>query len=105
MVDDDLLAHARGAWLVNVARGGLVDEEALVRALDSGRLGGACLDVFATEPLPPSSPLWTHPRVLVSPHVAGVTTVDGAAAGFLNALAALERGERPGGVVGIERGY
>ena len=61
------------AIVVNVARGGLVAEEALLEALDAGRLRGAVLDVFHTEPLPLSSPFWQHPRVLVLPHVSGVS--------------------------------
>lgn len=60
-----------GAHLVNVARGEVVDEPALVAALQSGRLGGAFLDVFAHEPLPLDSPLWTMPQVMVTPHAAG----------------------------------
>jgi phosphoglycerate dehydrogenase-like enzyme len=58
-----------GAGLVNVGRGGLVDEAALVAALRSGRLSGAILDVFAEEPLPKDSPLWDAPNLLVVPHV------------------------------------
>ena len=62
-----------GAVLVNVGRGALVDEEALVEALRSGHLGGAALDVFQEEPLPKGSPLWTMPNVLVSPHSASTS--------------------------------
>jgi len=58
-----------GAGLINVGRGGLVDEPALGRALKKGRLAGAILDVFATEPLPKSSPLWDTPNLMVVPHV------------------------------------
>jgi phosphoglycerate dehydrogenase-like enzyme len=63
-----LSALRPGAALVNVGRGALVDEAALVSALESGHLGGAYLDVFAEEPLPEDNPLWTLPNVLVSPH-------------------------------------
>jgi phosphoglycerate dehydrogenase-like enzyme len=59
------------AYLINVARGSIVDEEALIRALDEHWIAGAGLDVFATEPLPPSSKLWELPNVIFSPHVAG----------------------------------
>ena len=62
-----------GALFVNVARGGLVDEAALLAALESGHIGGAGLDVFATEPADPESPLVNHPNVIATPHVAGVT--------------------------------
>jgi glyoxylate/hydroxypyruvate reductase len=64
----------RGALLINIARGAVVDEAAMIEALRDGHLGGAALDVFAKEPLPDSSPLWDMPNVIVSPHSA--STVD-----------------------------
>ncbi len=74
IVNAEALARLpRGALLVNVSRGSLVVEDALVAALRSGQLGGAGLDVFATEPLPAESPLWHLPNVLVTPHVSGVS--------------------------------
>jgi phosphoglycerate dehydrogenase-like enzyme len=68
--DAELAAVKRTAILVNVGRGDLVDEAALVRALSEGRLAGAGLDTFVTEPLPPDHPLWALSNVLVTPHVA-----------------------------------
>ena len=57
-----------GAWLINVARGRLVDERALLRALRDGPIGGAVLDTFRDEPLPPTSPFYDLPNVIVTPH-------------------------------------
>ncbi|KAL7628411.1 hypothetical protein AAE478_002613 [Parahypoxylon ruwenzoriense] len=61
----------RHAWVVNVGRGTSVDEDALADALESGQIGGAALDVFKTEPLPPASRLWRAPNLILSPHAAG----------------------------------
>jgi phosphoglycerate dehydrogenase-like enzyme len=69
---EQLAALAPGAHVVDVARGGVVDEAALQEALGAGRLAGAALDVFAEEPLPGDSPWWDHPAVLPTPHIAGL---------------------------------
>lgn len=105
MINDAVLNRLRNCWLINVARAPLVDEAAMLRALDDGRLSGAALDVFSTEPLPAGSPLWSHPRVMISPHIAGVTSIEGAADGFLAALSALNAGQMPERVVDVAEGY
>lgn len=105
MIGAEEFKAAKGGYLINVGRGALVDEAAIIPALDAGHLRGAALDVFETEPLPTDSPLWKHPKVLVSPHISGLTSVEGATAGFLHALEALERGERPDTAVDVAKGY
>lgn len=73
MLDDEFFDAVKpGATIVNVGRGTVIDEAALVRALESGQVGFAALDVFAVEPLDASSPLWTHPAVVISPHTAAL---------------------------------
>ena len=66
--DAALMSMKPGSYLINAARGGLIDESALLRALREGPLAGAALDVYETEPLAPESPLWTLENVLLSPH-------------------------------------
>jgi phosphoglycerate dehydrogenase-like enzyme len=63
----------RGAHLINVGRGSLLDEIALLNALESGALAGAALDVTGTEPLPPESPLWKAPNLFITPHTSGLS--------------------------------
>jgi phosphoglycerate dehydrogenase-like enzyme len=69
------LLGPRRAWLINVARGPLADEVALAAALRDRALGGAVLDVFGEEPLPPDSPFWGLPNTIVTPHVSGADLV------------------------------
>jgi phosphoglycerate dehydrogenase-like enzyme len=69
--DTEFAALKPSAYLTNLARGGVVDEHALLRALEDGRIAGAALDVFATEPLPPEHPFWRMANVIVTPHVGG----------------------------------
>ena len=74
IIDAEVLAALPArAWLINVSRGALVDEPALLEALRAGRLAGAVLDVFGEEPLPPDSPWWDAPNVIVTPHASGHT--------------------------------
>ena len=68
-----LAALPRGAVVLNPGRGPLIDDEALLAALDAGQIGHATLDVFRTEPLPPDHPFWAHPKVTVTPHIASDT--------------------------------
>lgn len=77
LIGTDALGNVKpGTILVNVGRGTVVDESALVDALDDGRICFAALDVFAVEPLPSDSPLWDHPNVLVSPHTAALNVAE-----------------------------
>jgi phosphoglycerate dehydrogenase-like enzyme len=105
MVNRDVLLACRGAVLINVGRGQLVDERAIPEALDAGALIGAALDVFEVEPLPASSPLWARDDVMVSPHVAGLTNIPAAAESFLETLASIAAGKPPTGLVDRARGY
>lgn len=105
LIGREVLQSCHGAVLMNAGRGAVVDEALLPEALDKGWLRGVALDVFEIEPLPAESPLWTDPRVMISPHISGITTTEGAVTGFLDCLAALERGERPKWIVDRERQY
>lgn len=105
LVSRAVLARCRGAVLLNAGRGAVVDEAALPEALAQGWLRAAALDVFEREPLPADSPLWSDPRVLVSPHISGLTTIDGAGSGFLECLESLEAGRIPKWQVDRLAGY
>lgn len=103
----ELESMQAGACLVNVARGGLVDERALAGALRSGRLAGAYLDVTEREPLPDASELWDLPNLVLTPHSAGITEGGHARAvlRFLENLARYRSGAPLENVVDLERGY
>ncbi len=95
----------RGAFLINVARGDLVVEEALLAALDSGAIAGAALDVFRTEPLPCEHRFWTHSQVRLTPHVAAMTVVSESARQVARRITQLGQGEAPSGLVDRRRAY
>ena len=108
LIGAELLAHVRpGAHLINVARGSVLDQEALVEALDAGRLAFATLDVTEPEPLPADHPLWRHDRVRLTPHVSSNYTqvrhvlFDKIAAD----LTRFARGELPSDLVDRDAGY
>lgn len=92
-------------YVLNLARGVHVVEDDLLAALDSGKLKGAMLDVFSREPLPEESPLWRHPRVAMTPHIAAVTRPLEAIAYIAKTIGQLERGETVSGQVDRQLGY
>ncbi len=91
--------------MINVARGGHLIEAEIIAAIDSGHLAGATLDVFETEPLPETSPLWRHPKIVVTPHIAAITDPRIAAQYVIDGIARNERGERLENIVDVEREY
>jgi len=93
------------SYVINVARGGLLVEEDLLELLNSGHLAGAALDVFRVEPLPPDHPLWSHPKVRITPHVSAITVIGPSAQQVAAKIRRLERGEPVSGVVDRRRGY
>jgi phosphoglycerate dehydrogenase-like enzyme len=104
---EQIAAMKPSAWIVNIARGALIDETALLEALQGGRIGGACLDVFAQEPLPADHPFWDLPNVYISPHDSPDT--DGLRPRqfgiFASNLAKFIRNEPLDNVVDVTRGY
>lgn len=101
----ELAAMKRTAWLVNVARGAVVDETALIDALKGQRLAAAILDVFEEEPLPAASSLWSLPNVIVTPHISGPSKADEITAVFNDNLRRYVRGQPLRHVVDRKRGY
>ncbi len=94
-----------GACVINVARGAHLVEADLIAALGAGHLGGATLDVFQSEPLPPESPLWSHPKVLVTPHVASYSLPATAAEGVVENIRRARAGQPLRHQVDRARGY
>ena len=95
----------KDAFVINVARGGHLIEEDLIAALDSGHLSGAVLDVFQTEPLPADSPIWRHPKITATPHIAGITDPKMALAYVADCVARCESGKPLDNIVDVGKGY
>jgi phosphoglycerate dehydrogenase-like enzyme len=108
LFNEELLAKVKpGAWLINVARGRLIDERALVRALRQGPLGGAILDAFVEEPLPSTSVLYQLPNVIVTPHTSwsSARALDRSVDLFCDNLGRFSRGEEMLNLVDLQVGY
>ena len=108
LIDDNAFASMReGALIMNVTRGEIIDGDALVRALESGRCGGAALDVAPEEPLPADHPLWSFDNVVMTPHTAGASQLRGPRniARFCENLKLAQRGEPLSGVVDKQAGF
>jgi glyoxylate/hydroxypyruvate reductase A len=106
MVDAKFLGQLpKGAWLINVARGSILVENDLLMALDGDHLGGAVLDVFRIEPLPKEHPFWRHPKITLTPHVAGLTDPRMARSYIEDTVTRHEAGGPLQDVVDMDRGY
>jgi glyoxylate/hydroxypyruvate reductase A len=95
----------RGAYLINVGRGGHLKERDLLAALERGDLCGACLDVFQTEPLPEDNPLWRHPKIMITPHISSQTNPASVAPQILENLNRLRTGKTLLNQVDIKKQY
>ena len=95
----------RGAAVINVGRGELLAGDDLLNALEHGQVGAATLDVFAAEPLAPEHPFWSHPRVVVTPHIASLTVPDSGARAVIENIRRHEAGQPLLNVADLERGY
>lgn len=95
----------KDAFVINVARGGHLKEDDLVAAIDSGHLSGATLDVFESEPLPESSPLWSHPQITVTPHIAAISDPRVMAKNAMDGIVLHKAGKPLQNVVDFARGY
>ncbi len=102
---DTLNQLPMGGYLINVARGGHLKEEDLIPLLDSGHLSGACLDVFAEEPLPKEHPFWDHPLIQITPHVASVSDPASVVPQLAENYLRLSRGEELRNRIDLQQGY
>lgn len=106
IINKDLLwSLPRGAYVLNAARGGHMSAGCMLRALDSGQIAGAALDVFEPEPLPADSPFWTHPKVILTPHAASITIPSSAAPQVVENIHRARAGQSLINLVDFSAGY
>ncbi|KYD27997.1 D-3-phosphoglycerate dehydrogenase [Geobacillus sp. B4113_201601] len=105
LFDKTFFSCLHNAGFINVGRGATVEEAALVGALENRNVRLAVLDVFEEEPLPLHSPLWGHPHVIITPHIAALTAAEDAARSILDTLRRIETGEPLANAVDVSRQY
>ena len=94
-----------GAYLINPGRGAHLVESDLLAALDSGKVGGALLDVFCEEPLPSNHPFWEHEKIIITPHLAAPTPIRESTQQIADSMEVMRKGKKPAGLVDRNRGY
>ena len=95
----------QGAALIHLGRGEHLIDEDLLEALNKGHLSGASLDVFRSEPLPQSHPFWTHPKLLITPHEASITSVSAVSQALLQSVSEMMKGQQPTNAINVTNGY
>jgi len=105
LTKNELKLLPEGSFIINIGRGGIINESDLLSALDSGHITAAALDVFAQEPLPENNSLWTHPSVYVTPHIAGQSNPGSAAKTIAENIRLIEMGEAPYPIYSLNSGY
>ena len=105
LFNSELFSHFNNAAFINVGRGATVDEEALIAALDSGKIRKAVLDVVTIEPLPEDSPLWVRDNITITPHISAITHLEEADTCFFVTLKKIEHNETLPNKVDVSKGY
>ena len=105
MTKTELEYLPKGSFIINIGRGGIINEDDLLSVLDEGHITAAALDVFAEEPLPENNSLWAHPSVYITPHIAGQSNPGSAAKTIAENIRLVEKGEDPYPIYSLNSGY
>ena len=105
LTEIELAFLPKGSFIINIGRGGIINESDLLTSLDSGHITAVALDVFAQEPLPENNSLWDHPLVYVTPHIAGQSNPGSAAQTIADNIRLIEKGETPYPIYSHSSGY
>tara|TARA_B100000470_G_scaffold79886_1_gene61462 strand:- start:7561 stop:8499 length:939 start_codon:yes stop_codon:yes gene_type:complete len=105
LTKNELKLLPKGSFIINIGRGGIINENDLLSFLDSGHINAAALDVFAQEPLPENNSLWDHSSVYITPHIAGQSNPGSAAKAIAENIRLIEKGESPYPIYNLNSGY